>query len=192
MDGARHAARGQAPHGHRMATTFLVTTLRHHRIEASWLFDGPIDGESFRTYVEKVVVPTLRPGDIVIMDNLGSQKRKAARQFIRIAGAKLFFLPKCSPELNPIEQLFAKLMHLLREAAARSCRKLSAQQLPECAPHLPTTNAQIIYKIFGPCVRLIAVMHGDARDQFCVDACQQHAPGKAMRLSVASYLSIAL
>jgi hypothetical protein len=72
------------------------------------------------------------------------------------------------------------------------CRKLSAQQLPEYSPHLPTTDAQIIYKVFRPCVGLIAVMHGDARDQFCVDACQQHAPGKAMRLSVASYLSIAL
>jgi transposase len=190
MDGARLAARGQAPHGHRKATTFLVT-LRHHRIEASWLFGGPIDGESFRTYVEKVIVPALGPGDIVIMDKLGSQKRKAVRQFIRIAGAKLFLLPKCSPELNPIEQIFAKLMHLLREAAARSVGNY-LQQLPECAPHLPTMNAQIIYKIFRPCAGLIAVMHGGARGQFCVDACQQHAPGKAMRLSVASYLSIAL
>jgi transposase len=97
-----------------------LAALRHHRIDAPWLFDGPIDGESFRTYVEKVLVPTLHPGDIVIMDNLGSHKAKAVRQLIRAAGAKLFFLPKYSPDLNPIEQVFAKLKHLLRKVAARS------------------------------------------------------------------------
>src|SRR6202035_3546398 len=106
----------KAPHGHWKTTTFLAA-LRHDRIDAPWLFDGPIDGESFRTYVEKVLVPTLRPGDIVIMDNLGSHKAKAVRQLIRAAGAKLFFLPKYSPDLNPIEQFFAKLKHLLRKAA---------------------------------------------------------------------------
>ena len=81
------------------------------------LIEGPINGESLRTYVEKVLVPTLRPGDIVIMDNLGSHKSRAVRQFIRSVGAKLFFLPKYSPDLNPIEQVFAKLKHLLRKAA---------------------------------------------------------------------------
>jgi putative transposase len=109
----------KAPHGRWRTTTFLAA-LRHDRIDAPWLFDGPIDGESFRTYVEKVLVPTLRSGDIVIMDNLGSHKGKAVRQLIRAAGAKLFFLPKYSPDLNPIEQVFAKLKHLLRKAAARS------------------------------------------------------------------------
>src|SRR5207245_1253599 len=69
----------KAPHGHWKTTTFLAA-LRHDRLDAPWLFDGPIDGESFRTYVEKVLVPTLRPGDIVIMDNLGSHKAKAVRQ----------------------------------------------------------------------------------------------------------------
>ena len=107
----------KAPHGHWKTTTFLAA-LRHDRLDAPWLFDGPIDGESFRTYVEKVLVPTLRPGDIVIMDNLGSHKAKAVRQLIRAAGAKLFFLPKYSPDLNPIEQVFPKLKHLLRKAAA--------------------------------------------------------------------------
>ena len=68
--------------------------------------------------------PTLRPGDIVIMDNLGSHKAKAVRQLIRAAGAKLFFLPKYSPDLNPIEQVFAKLKHLLRKAAARSAETI--------------------------------------------------------------------
>jgi transposase InsO family protein len=70
-----------------------------------------ICGESFRTYVAKVLLPTLRPGDIVVMDNLGSHRSKAVRQLIRSAGAKLFFLPKYSPDLNPIEQVFAKLKH---------------------------------------------------------------------------------
>jgi len=99
--------------------TFLAA-LRHDRIDAPWVLDGPVNGASFRTYVEKVLVPTLKPGNIVIMDNLGSHKGKAVRQAIRSAGAKLFFLPKYSPDLNPIEQVFAKLKHLLRKAAART------------------------------------------------------------------------
>jgi len=99
--------------------TFLAA-LRHDRIVAPWFLQGPIDGDSFRLYVEKVLLPTLRPGDIVIMDNLGSHKGKAVRQLIRSAGAKLFLLPKYSPDLNPIEQVFAKLKHFLRKAAART------------------------------------------------------------------------
>ena len=110
---------GKLPHG-RWRTMTFVAALRHDRIEAPWLLEGPIDGESFRLYVEKVVLPTLRPGDIVIMDNLGSHKGKAVRRLIRSAGAKLFFLPKYSPDLNPIEQVFAKIKHLLRKAAART------------------------------------------------------------------------
>lgn len=105
--------------------TFLAA-LRHDRIDAPWLLDGPINGEKFRTYVEKLLVPTLQPGDIVLMDNLGSHKGKAVRQAIRSAGAKLFFLPKYSPDLNPIEQLFAKLKHLLRKAAARTLEAVCA------------------------------------------------------------------
>ena len=109
----------KVPHGHWKTMTFLAA-LRHDRIEAPWLLDGPINGESFRTYVEKVLAPTLQPGDLVIMDNLGSHKGKAIRRAIRSVGAKLFFLPKYSPDLNPIEQVFAKLKHLLRNAAART------------------------------------------------------------------------
>ena len=109
----------KAPHGRWRTLTFLAA-LRHDRIDAPWLLEGPIDGESFRTYVEKVLLPTLREGDIVIMDNLGSHKGKAVRALIRSAGAKLFFLPKYSPDLNPIEQVFAKLKHLLRKTAART------------------------------------------------------------------------
>ena len=97
----------KVPHGHWQTMTF-VAALRHDRIEAPWLIDGPIDGQGFRTYVEKELAPTLKPGDVVIMDNLGSHKGEAVRQAIRSAGAKLFFLPKYSPDLNPIEQVFAK------------------------------------------------------------------------------------
>jgi transposase len=115
--GARLKAR--VPHGHWKTSTFIAA-LRHDRVVAPWLIDGPINGERFLIYVEKVLVPTLRPGDIVIMDNLGSHKGKAVRQAIRAAGAKLFFLPKYSPDLNPIEQLFAKLKHHLRKAGERT------------------------------------------------------------------------
>jgi len=105
--------------------TFLAA-LRHDRLEAPWLLDGPINGERFRLYVEKVLIPSLRPGDIVVMDNLGSHKGRAVRLAIRSAGAKLFLLPKYSPDLNPIEQVFAKLKHLLRKAAARSFVAIAA------------------------------------------------------------------
>src|SRR2546427_8113984 len=88
--------------------TFLAA-LRHDRIDAPWVVDGPINGELFRLYVEKVLVPTPKRGDIVILDNLGSHKSKAVRAALRAAGARLFFLPPHSPDLNPIEQVFAKL-----------------------------------------------------------------------------------
>jgi transposase len=103
-----------------------LAALRLDRIEAPWLLEGPINGETFQVYVERVLVPTLRPGDIVIMDNLGSHKGKAVRRLIRAAGAKLFFLPRYSPDLNPIEQVFAKLKHLLRKAAARTVEAVCA------------------------------------------------------------------
>jgi len=110
---------GKVPHGHWKTSTFLAA-LRSDRVEAPWLFDGPINGESLLLYVEQLLVPTLKPGDIVIMDNLGSHKGQAVRQAIPAAGAKLLFLPKYSPDLNPIEQLFAKLKHHLRDAAERT------------------------------------------------------------------------
>jgi transposase len=115
----------KVPHGHWKTTTFLAA-LRHDRIDAPWILDGPIDGETFQTYIEKILLPTLRPGDIVIMDNLGSHKGKTVRRLIRSIGAKLLFLPKYSPDLNPIEQVFAKLKHLLRKAAARTIETVCA------------------------------------------------------------------
>ncbi len=111
--------RAKVPQGRWKTMTFLAA-LRHDRIDAPWLIDGPINGERFRLYVEKVLVPSLRPGDIVVMDNLGSHKGAAVRRAIRATGARLLLLPKYSPDLNPIEQVFAKLKHLLRNAQARS------------------------------------------------------------------------
>ena len=99
--------------------TFLAG-LRHDRITAPFVLDGPVNGSAFTNYVEQILVPTLKPGDIVVMDNLGSHKSRKVRQLIRSAGARLLFLPPYSPDLNPIEQVFAKLKHLLRKAAARS------------------------------------------------------------------------
>jgi transposase len=109
----------KVPHGRWRTLTFLAA-LRADRIDAPCVINGPIDGVSFLAYVEQLLVPALRPGDIVIMDNLGSHKGQAVRRAIRAAGAKLFFLPPYSPDLNPIEQAFAKLKTLLRKAAERT------------------------------------------------------------------------
>jgi len=111
--------KAKVPYGHWKTMTF-VAALRHDRIDAPWLLDGPINGERFRTYVEKVLLPTLRPGDLVIIDNLGSHKGKAIRAAIRSVGAKLFFLPPYSPDFNPIELAFAKLKAFLRAARPRT------------------------------------------------------------------------
>jgi transposase len=115
--GARLAAK--VPPGRWRTLTFLAA-LRCDRIAAPCVIDGPINGTSFRAYLEQFLVPSLTAGDIVIMDNLGSHKGRAVRQLIRAAGAKLFFLPKYSPDLNPIEQVFSKLKTLLRCADPRT------------------------------------------------------------------------
>ena len=133
----------KVPHGTWKTTTFLAA-LRHDRIDAPCLFDGPINGERFLAYVEQFLIPTLRPGDVVILDNLGSHKGKAVRLAIRKAGAHLIFLPKYSPDLNPIEQVFAKLKTLLRKKAARTVEAicnaiaelLESFQPRECANYL--------------------------------------------------------
>jgi putative transposase len=133
----------KVPHGRWKTATFLAA-LRNDRIEAPCLFDGPINGERFRAYVEQFLVPTLKPGDVVILDNLGSHKGKAVRRAIRTVGARLVFLPKYSPDLNPIEQVFAKFKTLLRKAGARSyeaisqaCARILTQYPPEeCAAYI--------------------------------------------------------
>jgi len=111
--------RAFAPHGHWRTLTFLGA-LRSDRLAAPCVFDGPINGHSFRAYVEQQLVPTLSPGDIVIMDNLGSHKSAVVRQMIMAAGARLWFLPPYSPDLNPIEQAFAKIKHWMRSAQKRT------------------------------------------------------------------------
>lgn len=107
------------PHGHRKTTTFIAG-LRLGGMVAPMVLDGPINGGWFEAYVDQVIVPTLKPGDIVIMDNLSSHKRAAARVLIENAGAELVFLPPYSPDFNPIEKAFAKLKALLRKAAERT------------------------------------------------------------------------
>ena len=107
-----------APHGHWKTLTFIAA-LRHDRIDAPWVLEGPINGETFLLYVETQLAPALQPGDVVILDNLGSHKGKAARAAIRQRGAHLIFLPPYSPDLNPIEQVFAKLKHFMRKAQPR-------------------------------------------------------------------------
>jgi transposase len=133
----------KVPHGKWNTLTFLAA-LRCDKVSAPCVFDGPINGHSFLAYVEQILVPALRPGDIVIMDNLGSHKGRLIRKAIRGAKAKLFFLPAYSPDLNPIEQVFAKLKTLLRktdprtkEATWRSIGSLIDRFTPqECANYL--------------------------------------------------------
>ena len=91
---------------------------------APWVLDGPINRDAFTTYVARVLVPELRPGDIAIMDNLASHKAPAVRQAIEAAGATLLFLPPYSPDFNPIEQAFSKLKAHLRKAAERTIHGL--------------------------------------------------------------------
>jgi transposase len=118
------APRGQrlpakVPHGHWQTLTFIAG-LRHDRVDAPCVIDGPINGMLFTAYVEQFLAPTLAPGDIVVLDNLGSHKGKAASAAVRARGAHLIFLPPYSPDLNPIEQLFAKVKHWMRNAQERS------------------------------------------------------------------------
>jgi transposase len=133
----------KVPYGHWRTMTFLAA-LRCDRIDAPCVLDQPINGVTFLAWVEQFLAPTLSPGDVVILDNLASHKRPAVRQAIRSAGAKLLFLPPYSPDLNPIEQVFAKLKHLLRAAAERTkedtWRRIGAllDRFPshECAAYL--------------------------------------------------------
>jgi transposase len=118
------SARGErlvdaAPHGHWRTTTF-VAGLRSSGIIAPLVLDGPMTGEAFRAYVEQFLTPALSPGDVVVMDNLGAHKVAGVAEAIAAVGASILYLPPYSPDLNPIEQVFAKLKGLLRKAAART------------------------------------------------------------------------
>jgi transposase len=133
----------KAPYGHWKTLTFLAA-LRHDRIDAPAVFDGPINAVRFLAYVEQILAPTLGPNDIVILDNLGSHKGVAVRQAIRATGARVFFLPPYSPDLNPIEQVFSKLKRLLKKAEERTVEAtwrrigslLDAFSPHECANYL--------------------------------------------------------
>lgn len=137
----------RVPHGHWKTLTFLAA-LRHDRLDAPCVIDGPINGELFRAYVEQFLAPTLAPGDIVILDNLGSHKGQRVRRAIRDARAHLLFLPPYSPDLNPIEQLFAKLKHLTRAAQPRTVKEtwqkvgalLDIVSPAECANYLTNSG----------------------------------------------------
>jgi transposase len=115
--------RAGVPHGHWKTTTF-VAGLRTEGLVAPMVLDGPINGVAFQAYVDQVLVPELREGDIVIMDNLGSHKGAGVRKAIEAAGAKLLYLPPYSPDFNPIEKAFSKLKALLRKAAERTVEGL--------------------------------------------------------------------
>jgi transposase len=114
----------KVPFGHWKTTTFIAA-LRHDRITAPFLLDGPMNGLSFKAYVEQMLAPTLKPGDIVVMDNVSVHKVPGVREAIKARGASVPDFPPYSPDLNPIEQVFAKIKASLRKTAARSVSKLS-------------------------------------------------------------------
>jgi transposase len=134
---------GLVPHGHWKITTF-VAALRCGAVTAPFVIDHPMDGAIFLAYVRQCLVPTLAPGDIVVMDNLKPHKVAGVREAIEAAGATLRYLPPYSPDLNPIELLFAKLKALLRKAAEREIEALwtrignllDAFTTDECAAYL--------------------------------------------------------
>jgi transposase len=131
---------GKIPHGHWKTTTF-VAGLRSTALTAPCVIDGPMNGNAFLAYIEQVLVPSLKPGDIVVLDNLSAHKVPGVREAVEAVGGTLHYLPPYSPDFNPIEQLFAKLKALLRKAAERSvdglwnriARLLDAFPPAECA-----------------------------------------------------------
>jgi transposase len=139
----------KVPHGHWKTMTFLAA-LRHDRITAPFVLDGPINGDAFLAYVEQVLVPTLAPGDVVVMDNLGSHKSDKVRTAIRKADARLLFLPPYSPDLNPIEQVFAKLKPYCAKPKSAPSRpygnasaRCSIASNPASAPHISATAVML-------------------------------------------------
>lgn len=115
--GARCLSR--VPHGHWSTATFIAA-LRYERISAPLLIDSPMDGAMFLAYVEQILAPELRRGEIVICDNLSSHKVKSVKGIIQDCGAQLLYLPAYSPDLNPIEMAFSKLKAFLRQSAQRT------------------------------------------------------------------------
>ena len=136
----------KTPHGHWQTTT-LIAALGSGGIRCSTVVDGAVNGDIFQAFVERVLVPELRPGDMVIMDNLSSHKRARIRELIESAGAKLIFLPPYSPDLNPIEMIFSKVKQLLRSLACRTRTALwnTMQSVLDAVTSTDATNC------FGHC-----------------------------------------
>ena len=141
------AAERPVPYGHWKTTTF-VAALRHDGITAPFVLDGPINGECFLAYVETVLVPTLSLGDIVLIDNLASHKSPKIRKAIEAEGAELRFLPRYSPDLNPIEMAFSKLKTLLRKASERSVEALWTR-IGELLSHFPQNECENYFRAAG-------------------------------------------
>jgi transposase len=135
-----HRLVAAVPHGHWKTTTF-VGALRCEGLTAPLAVDGAINGERFLAYVQDVLVPTLKPGDIVIMDNLRVHKMVGVREAIEAVGAKLLFIPPYSPDLNPIELAFSKLKALLRARAIRTIEALRKALADLCRNFTPAECA---------------------------------------------------
>jgi transposase len=137
----------KVPYGHWKTMTFIAA-LHHDGIAAPCVFNGPINRESFRAWVNQFLIPLLKPGDIVVLDNLSAHKCPEVRKAIRAVGAKIFLLPAYSPDFNPIEQVFAKLKHLLRKAAERTMEAtwskigslLKESSTQECANYISNSG----------------------------------------------------
>lgn len=139
------------PHGH-WKTTTLIAALGVEGMRCSTVVDGAVNGDVFEAFVEQVLVPELRPGDVVILDNLSSHKRQRTRELIEAAGAELLFLPPYSPDLNPIEMIFAKVKHLLRSLACRT-RAAWWQAMQSVLDQVTATDAANCFRHCGYTLR---------------------------------------
>jgi transposase len=146
----------KAPGGHGLTMMTFIAALRHDGIIASCVFDGPVNGARFLAWVQQSLVPTLATGDIMIMDNPSAHKSAAVRKALRGAGAWLFFLPPYLPDLNPIEQVFAKLKRLPRRAEERTKKETYVLRRQPPRPLLTPRMRQLFQKL-RICVNLFTI-----------------------------------
>ena len=142
----------KAPHGHWQTTT-LIAALGIEGVRCSTVVDGAVNGDIFEAFVEQVLVPELRPGDVVVMDNLSSHKRIRTRRLIEQAGAELVFLPPYSPDYNPIEMVFSKVKQLLRSLACRT-RHALWQAMQSVLDQVTPSDAKNCFKHCGYTLRV--------------------------------------
>lgn len=142
----------RTPHGH-WKTTTLIAALGVRGVRCSTVVDGPVNADVFEAFVENVLVPELRPGDVVIMDNLSSHKRSQTRALIEATGADIEFLPPYSPDLNPIEMIFSKVKQLLRSLACRT-REALWESMQSVLDHVTASDAQNCFEHCGYSLRL--------------------------------------